>query len=394
MTLALLLLGLGFQQSGFAAVALFLPRIRGELDLSFTAAGSLLSLSTLVYALMQIPAGFMADRFGARRVFLVGCLGVEAAMLGFSLVGGYWHALALMLAGGFFRSLVFAPGMVLVASRFAPERRATAMGGYVAAGFVSHIVLNLLGPMLAQALGWRAIFAGVGTAGVAAAGLFAWLGKGDARAGGPRAALTELVGLARYRVMWIASGIQYARLAIVTGVTFWLPTLLVEERGLSLQSAGLIVAVASALTVPSNLLGGYLSDRLGQPALVIGGALGVLAVTVGLIGSVQLLPLLVVVICVNAVFIQIYFGPLFSAPIDIVGQRRAGLASGLANFFANLGGFSFAYTLGAIKDATGSFRAGFLALSALAIVGVGLAVLLARERRRQAGRGVTSAATA
>jgi len=393
-TLLLLFLCQGLQQVGFAAVALFLPRIRDDLALSFTAGGVLAAGSTLIYAFMQIPAGFLSDRFGPRRVFLPGCLGVMVVTLGFGFIATYWHAVALMLANGLFRSLVFAPGMVLVASLFSPSRRATSMGGYIGASFLFTIVLNLVGPNLANALGWRAIFIGVGGAGLLSAVVFSRLAKGGGE-GGPTAHVRDIVALARYRVMWLASGIQYARLAIVTGVTFWLPTLLVEEHALSLEHAGFVVALSSAFTAPSNLIGGYVSDRLRKPALVIGGALAVLTVTTASIGTLAMLPLVIVAVCVNAMFMQVYFGSLFSAPIEVIGQRRAGMASGFGNFFANLGSFTFAYVLGAVKDLTGSFQIGFLMLAALAALGVALSLLLARERKAHAARqAATTAASA
>jgi nitrate/nitrite transporter NarK len=64
------------------------------------------------------------------------------------------------------------------------------------------------------------------------------------------------------------------------------------------------------------------------------------------------------------------------------GTRTAGLVSGFGNFFANLGGFTFVYALGDVKDATGSFTAGFDALAAACAAGVVLSAVLAAVRRR------------
>src|SRR5260221_4377616 len=57
-----------------------------------------------------------------------------------------------------------------------------------------------------------------------------------------------------------------------------------------------------ALTGPSNALGGYVSDRLRNPPLVIGASLGVLACTSALLVVVDSIPLLVLVVALNAVF--------------------------------------------------------------------------------------------
>ena len=71
---------------------------------------------------------------------------------------------------------------------------------------------------------------------------------------------------------------------------------------------------------------------------------------------------LVALICINAVFVQMYFGPLFTVPIEILGTRTAGMSTGFSNFFANIGSFSFVYLIGALKDTTGSFGFGFNAM--------------------------------
>jgi hypothetical protein len=48
--------------------------------------------------------------------------------------------------------------------------------------------------------------------------------------------------------------------------------------------------------------------------------------------------------------------------------------------FANLGALVFAYALGVVKDTAGAFTLGFLATSAVCVVGVALSVALARMR--------------
>src|SRR2546429_9563436 len=57
---------------GFSAL---LPSIIGELHLSYTKAGLLASAFFYAYVLMQIPAGLLGDRFGRRRILILGLLG-------------------------------------------------------------------------------------------------------------------------------------------------------------------------------------------------------------------------------------------------------------------------------------------------------------------------------
>ena len=61
-TLALTFLCQSAQAISLAGFPLLLPLIRQDLSLTFSQAGSLASANLLVYALMQIPAGYLSDR--------------------------------------------------------------------------------------------------------------------------------------------------------------------------------------------------------------------------------------------------------------------------------------------------------------------------------------------
>jgi MFS family permease len=105
---------------------------------------------------MQVPSGYLADALGPKRLFVVGLVSTNVLAFTFAHLHSYRLALVNQAASGFFRSLVFAPGLLLISALFAPDRRATAMGLYVAAGFSSSFFLNLLGPMLVGPVAWLA----------------------------------------------------------------------------------------------------------------------------------------------------------------------------------------------------------------------------------------------
>jgi sugar phosphate permease len=77
-----------------------------------------------------------------------------------------------------------------------------------------------------------------------------------------------------------------------------------------------------------------------------------------------------------------YFGPLFSIPVEILGVSKAGISIGFSNLFANVGGFSAAYLLGALKDRSGAFKPGFFAICGACFLGFALTLILARMRRK------------
>src|SRR5213080_3597714 len=81
---------------GFSAL---LPSIIDELQLSYTRAGLLASAFFYAYVLMQIPSGLLGDRFGRRRILLLGLLG-GALAAGLTGLAGSFTTLFLASADG------------------------------------------------------------------------------------------------------------------------------------------------------------------------------------------------------------------------------------------------------------------------------------------------------
>jgi len=372
-----------FQFIAFGGLALFLPMIRGDLGISFTQGGTLAAVRTLTYAIMQIPAGYLADRYGGRRIFIIGILGVTVLSIIFGVVTEYWQALVAQSVSGFFSAFLFAPGLILITGWFQPEKRAMAMGLWLLGSFIGNLVLDIAGPLLVARFDWRFPFLVFPPLGILSA-LALWrIGK-DPPVGSNkrRVSIADVLQLFRQRLMLVCGGIQFVRYAVMMGTTFWLPSLLIQEKGISLQVTGLLIALRALLIAPSNILGGYVSDRLKNPILVISVSLITLTITTALLVIVDNFVPLIFVLVINSVFVQMYFGTLFSVPVEVFGERTSGSTSGFSNLFANIGGFSAAYFLGFLKDTTGSFLSGFLTVAILCIVGLVFTAFLARMRRQ------------
>lgn len=377
-TIALIVMSQSTQALAFGSIALFLPLIRSDLDIGFAASGLLAVATTSTYAAMQIPAGFLSDRLGPHRLFVIGLLGSNLAFLTFAGLRSFGGLLIVQAIAGVFRALVFAPGLMLISTHFAADRRSTAMGLYVAGGFSSNIVLSLVGPLLVGPLGWRRLFALSAVVALLTVLAYARLGRVVATTRPAPPQLKELLGIAREPILWAAGIVQFVRLAIVAGVTFWLPSYLVVERGYGLSAAGAIIALGAALTAPSNILGGVVSDRTGRPLTLIRVSLTVLATSMVALTSVRSPVAVVLVVAIQAVFLQIYFGPLFAIPITVLGSRTAGSVSGFSNLFANLGSLSATYALGVLRDTSDSFALGFHVLAVLCLVALAATIPIAR----------------
>jgi predicted MFS family arabinose efflux permease len=381
--ICLILLLQSFQTVSGAGIALLLPTIRPDLGLSFTEAGTLAAANIFSYALMQMPAGYLADRYGLDRAFLIGSLGTTLLLLTFGLIGSFGQAVVNQTLAGVFHAFLFQAGLALLANLFGAERRATAMGLTLVGIFSGQLLINGLGPVLAQHFNWRFPFIAFGVAGLLSS--LAYLRHGRAIAGRVPAQGTtfgEALRLFGHPFMWVCGLIQFVRLGIIQGISFWLPSLLIDEKGLALETAGLILALRSVLIAPSTIVGGYLSDRLRQPTAVMAVSLVILAGTTAALMPVGPGGLLIALILLNAIFVQFYFGPTFALPVERYGDRMMGTVSGFGNFFANLGAFSFTYLIGALKDQTGQFRPGFYALTTACLAGLLLTAVLEKMRRR------------
>ena len=380
--IALIIFCMGFQRLGTAGISLFMPVIRRDLGFSFTQGGALSAATYVGYALMQIPAGYLADRYGVKRIFFTGVLGSTLLCFAFGLASHYWHAVFIQAAAGFFNAFIFASGLSLLVIWFGPERRATAIAFSIIGIFLGNLIMNAAGPFLAEWFSWRLPFMGFASLGVLAALVYLFYGKVPPRKQmGQPVRPIDVLRLFSHRYMWLCGGIQYIRLAVFQGITFWLPSLLIDEKGLSLQAAGLVIAFRGLMFPPTNIIGGYLSDRLKKPTALIGFSLLILAITTILIVRTDHMFLLVLFIALNALFLQVYFGPLFALPIERYGAHMMGSLSGFGNFFANLGGITFSLLVGVIKDKTGLFESGFYAISLACILGIVLTLFVEKMRR-------------
>ncbi|GAB2622666.1 MFS transporter [Pseudactinotalea suaedae] len=379
-TIALVVVCQSLQALSVGGIALFLPLIRSDIGLSFTQAGMISAVALITFAAMQIPAGAIADRFGPKRVYTIGLLGVLVLTCAFSVLDSYALILVNQGLAGIFRSLVFVPGMLLITHEFPTERRATAMGLYVAGGFSSNIALSTIGPFLVEPLGWRLLFVIFGAMGLLVVAGYHWLGgPGPAPRGAASLSVRHLGVMLREPVALGAGWLQFVRFGVANGITYWLPTFLVADHRLSLQQAGIVVAGASLLTAPANMLGGYISDRLRAPLAMIATSLAVLTVSLAAIAWAQDSVLLFLSVGVMSVFVQVYFGPLFALPTRFLGAETAPLSNGYSNLVANIGGLLAAWALGASRDVTGSFSYGLTGLAVLALSGLAVALVMRRR---------------
>jgi MFS family permease len=135
-----------------------LPALRVAWDMSATAAGSVLTAFHLAYAASLVASSSLADRVGARRVFLTATGLSAVSALGFALAArSYWTALISYAIVALGQGGLYTTAIMLLADRYPPERRGRAVGllvasaslGYALSLMVSGLMLRLGGYPLA-----------------------------------------------------------------------------------------------------------------------------------------------------------------------------------------------------------------------------------------------------
>ena len=197
-----ILLCMSFQLIAQTGIALFLPIIRDVLDISFSEGGTISAVGIFVYALAQIPSGYLGDRLGLRKIFFIGVLGTTVLCFAFGLVSTYWQAFFNQALSGLFRSFLFASGVALLTGWFSPERRATAMGLSPIGLFSGPLVMNTIGPSLESHFNWRFPFLSFASVGIFSAFAFLWFGRDSLQTGtGPKVRLRNVFQLFRFPFM-------------------------------------------------------------------------------------------------------------------------------------------------------------------------------------------------
>lgn len=350
---------------GITLVAPILPLYAREFGVSRTAAGGLISAFAIARFIFDPAGGVLSDRFGARRVMLVGALVLAVSSVAAALAPNYGTLFASRVLEGF-GSAAFANAAMHSIVVITPiERRGRAMAIYQT-GLLGGISIGPIIGGYAADLGDFAtpfwIYAGVGL--VLAA--VVWFGIDDVesepvplrtvyRASGRLLRTPAYLALlvVAFAIFVMRSGAQITLLPLYGG----------EELGLDEPQIGLLIAVAAVMMLLVVNPGGWLVDRVGRRPVLIGGLLAT-AIAVGSYGfarSFGTLLLVSVGFGVAAAFMGI---PPPTLAGDLAPPGAEGASVGLYRMAADLGLVIGPLWLGAIADG-GDFRLGFLIAAAL-----------------------------
>jgi MFS family permease len=367
-----------------------LPSIRAELDASLREAGWLLSTVNLVTALGGMAIALTADRFGHRRLIILG----TALCLAASLIGAMSASVGTLIAArvfeglGFITVVVAIPTLLLRLATARDQRLAMALWTtYMPAGAGS---MMLIAALVLPGTSWRAAW--MVAAAASAAMLAALLLRAqrrhelDAVVAARRPVLSEMAEVATsggplaiavcfgaYSCCWFA-------------VVGFLPTLQVERLGFPTSTAAIVTAVVTIVNVAGNLAAGWmLQRRVPRVAIIVGATLSMAVCAAGIfVGGVPDSARLVLAGLYSAV-IGVVPGCLFTAiPLHAPRPQLVGAATGLLMQVSNLGALLGPPITAALVSAGGWPAAAWLTSVALGLAAVAGLFLHWREKRRLA----------
>lgn len=250
-----------------------LPFIREEFALDYTQAGLILSAFNITYGISHLPAGWLADRIGARLIIAIGICGVAFCGLLLGLSTTYFMIIIFIIIMGILGGGYHPTSPSLISAFVKPKNRGRALGLHMIGGSASYFLAPLIAATIAASWGWRTPFITLAIPiilfGVA---FYLILGKrlgtGNAEAvsnSHPSQILPRLDWhhLAPF-ILLITSTI-----AIILSVIPYIPLYLVDHFAAEKETAAAIIAVFYSAGLWAGPLGGYLSDHVGRRRVIL-----------------------------------------------------------------------------------------------------------------------------
>jgi predicted MFS family arabinose efflux permease len=340
-----------------------LPRIKADFAIGNAEAGFALTVLWGLYAALQFPGGLAADRVGERRLVTGGLLLAAASFAAFYVAHGYGLFLAATALFGFGAGFFGTPRDMLL-SRLYPSADNTAYGITFAAGSLGSAALPFAAAAIATRFGWRvAIVWLLPFMVLAAAGLRRLVPEreddGLDRLPARETVSKTVAALSERRVLY-AGMVMLLFIFSYQGFVAFLPTYLVEVKGLSEGLTAALFGLMFVFGAVVNPVAGQLADRVSERATLFA-LIGLSTVTLAVLPFVG--GRLALGVLVPLLGIRIAIGPLTSA--FIVRELPTGVQGTgwglLRTVFFGLGATSSS-VIGLFADA-GRFDAGFLLLA-------------------------------
>lgn len=351
--------------------------IQADLQLSESQLGMLFSAFFWTYSLVQIPVGWLAERYGAHRVLAIGLAIWAVATILVGAAHTFPVLLGLRLLLGIGESVGF-PCVSKLLAAVVPIKSLGTANGFVAFAYLfGPAVGTFLGGVIMAEYGWRAAFLVFGS--LSLLWLIPWLrvqlpARATRRSDADKPNLRTIL---KQRSLWgTVLGLFSSNYTFYFMLT-WLPFYLVHERGFSTVAMAQLAGVAYVVNAVSAIAAGWVVDRL----IANGGSTNVVYKTVMVVTHVgSVLCMLCMALgsrpwALGAIFVFQMLGGVqapgvYAIPQILAGPQATGRWVGIQNSLGNFAGIIAPAATGFIIQSTHSFTAAFLLAAAVSMLGV------------------------
>ena len=348
------------------------PFIGEAYKLSATQKGLLTAVPLLGGSFFRPILGWMTERYGGRRT---GLIGMSVTLIPLFVAWQWADSFSAFIALGLLLGVAgasFAAALPMASGWYPPEHQGLAMG-IAGAGNSGTLLATLFAPRIAQALGWRSVFA-IAMIPVIVVWIVFFVLAQNAPGERPVKRWADYASLFKIGDTFWFCMIYSLTFGGFVGLASYLSIFFHDQYGLTKVHSGdfttLVVLFGSFL----RPVGGLMSDKLGGYRMLI-----VLFAVAGLcLGGVATLPPAPVALGLLALGMGM-LGMGNGSVFQLVPQRfpdRVGILTGLVGAAGGFGGFLLPSLLGIVKDKTGSFGIGFAILTALMFTGAGALLFL------------------
>ena len=364
-------------------IAVALPVISADLHLGPEIKGALLASFFTSYALMQLPMGWLADRYNLRWVYTAAFAlwSLSQGLTGLAAGLGMLICFRIMLGIG---ESIYLPGGTKIVSLLFPPQDRGFPSGIFDCGTRAGLALGApLTALLIVHYGWRKMFVIVGVAGIF--WLVPWLMVFPSTLGGAKPRV-GVVGAPSARTSWRQVTLNRNLVGICLGffcfdyywylLVNWLPDYFVTARHLTVMKAGFYSALPYVVFGASEPIGGWIADRLVASGwdetrtrkwiITIAFLTGLLLIPASWAASATVAVWLVA----GASLVGLATGNLIVVLQSCAPENEVGIWTGFENFAGNIGGILAPILTGFLIQKTGSYLPGFVLAPLVLVAGL------------------------
>ncbi len=319
-----------------------LPMIGDQLGIADAVLGTLVSAYSVMVGIFAIISGPISDKFGRRRILILGCGTMTVALSLHALVDSYVGFLAVRVFAGSAGGMLSGAAVSYIGDYFPYDRRGWATGWVMSGSAFGQIVGIPLGIVLAARWGFRApfyVFAATMAATVAL--LFFRIPQPTVkRTSHPlsvrRAVADYLEMLRRPEVAWAALAFFMMFLGVSVFVIY-LPTWLERDLGATGDEIALMFLLGGIANVVTGPQAGKLSDRIGRRGIVLLACIGLSIVMVLTVPLVTDVAAAYVFFFLTMVLIAMRISPFSALLTALVSDERRGSLMSLTVALGQIG---------------------------------------------------------